>query len=273
MRRPDNPDRPDRPPADREVERARAREREVAEARGHTRETGVASTASGPPVIEHTGFRLSWGAIFAGLITALVLQVVLSVLGLAVGMTIWDPGDAAADLGIGAGIWMAVVVLVSLFAGGLVTGRLAGVLTPGDGALHGGVMWGLSVLLALWLTTAGVSMILGGAFSVVGTAAGAGADVVGQDVAAIGAEALVRGDREAVVQGVAERTGLTRQEADRIVRDVEQQFQDTQIDTAAVRGTAEDVAGGVAQASWWALAALLLSGGAAVGGAAVTARS
>lgn len=272
MHRPENPDRPDRPPADRDVERARAREREVAEAKGHTRATGVTSTASGPPVIEHTGFRLSWGAIFAGLITALVLQVVLAVLGLAVGMSIWDPGDPAADLGIGAGIWMAVAVLISLFAGGVVTGRLAGVLSPGDGALHGGVMWGLSVLLALWLTTAGVSTILGGAFNVVGTAAGAGAGLVGEDAAEIGAQALLRNDRDVVVQGVAERTGLTRQEADQIVRDVEQQFADTRIDTAAVRATAEDVAGGVAEASWWALAALLLSALAATGGAAMTAR-
>jgi hypothetical protein len=269
---PNEPRRPDEPPPERDLERARAREREVAEAKAHGRTTGV-SPAMGGPLIEHTGFRLSWGAIFAGLIVALVLQVVLSVLGIAIGLTVWEPGDPAAGLGIGAGIWMAVAVLLSLFAGGIVTGRLAGVLTPGDGALHGAVMWGLSVLLTLWLTAAGVSMILGGAFQLVGTAAGAGAGLVGEDAAAVGLEALVRDDREAVIQGVAQRTGLTRQEAERVVRDIEQQYAAMEVDTAAIRRTAGDVAGGVAEGAWWALLAMVLSAGAAAGGAAITSKS
>jgi hypothetical protein len=266
----DATNRPGGPPPERDIERAREREREVAEARAHSRTTGV-SRGPGGPVIEHTGFRLSWGAIFAGLVVALVVQVVLSVLGLAIGLTIWDPGDPAAHLGRGAGIWAAVAALISLFAGGLVAGRLAGVLTPGDGALHGGILWGLSVILTLWLTMAGAGVILGGAFQLVGTAAGAGLGVV-QDDPGIVIEAVVRGDREAAVQIITERTGLTRQEADRMVRDIEGMVGGVDVEEQDVRRTADQVTAGVAQASWWALLALLLSAGAAMAGAAITAR-
>ncbi len=267
----DATNRPDAPPPERDRERARERERQVSEARGHARTTGVAATA-GDPVIEHTGFRLSWGAIFAGLVVAMVLQVLLSLLGLAIGLTVWDPGDPAAALGVGAGVWVAVAGLISLFVGGIVAGRMAGVLTPGDGAMHGVVLWGLSVIVTLWLTTAGVGMVLGGAFQLVGTAAGAGVGLVGEEVAIVGLEAAVRDDRQAVVQGVAQRTGLTPAEADQLVQDLEQAVTDVEVDPERVRRTAEDVAAGVAEASWWALLVLLLAAGAAAGGAAITSR-
>lgn len=266
----DATNRPGGAPPERDMERAKEREHEVAEAHGHSRTAGVVPAAGGP-VIEHTGFRLSWGAIFAGLVVAMVLQVVLSVLGLAVGLTIWDPGDPAAHLGRGAGIWVAVAALISLFAGGVVAGRLAGVLTPGDGALHGAVLWGLSVIVTLWLSAAGAGMLLGGAFQLVGTAAATGIGVV-EDDPGIVIEAAVRGDREAVVSIIADRTGLTRQEADRAVRDIEGLVGDVDVEQEDVRRTADQVTAGVAEASWWALLALLLSAAAAAGGAALTSR-
>jgi hypothetical protein len=85
-------------------------------------------------------------------------------------------------------------------------------------------------------------------------------------------EALARNDRDAVVAGIAERTGLTRAEADRIVSDMEGRAARTEVDTTAVRQAAEDVAGGAAQAAWWALLALVLSAGTAAGGSAITAK-
>ena len=118
------------------------------------------------PLIERTGFRLSWGAIFAGAVIATALQMVLTTLGIAIGLAAFDPGqgDRASSLGIGAAIWFAVVAIVSLFVGGLTTGRLAGVLTRGDGRLHGVVLWSLSTLLALYFASIGVGRVLGGVF-------------------------------------------------------------------------------------------------------------
>lgn len=137
-------------------------------------------------VFEHTGFRLSWGAIFAGFVAATALQIVLSLLGAAVGFTAFDPGagDSASDLGIGAAIWFALTAIISMFIGGMTTGRLAGVLTRGDGRLHGVLMWSLSTLLALYLASLGAGRLLGGAFDVLtrttSAVAGAAVGAVGQ---------------------------------------------------------------------------------------------
>jgi hypothetical protein len=127
--------------------------------------------ATHTPAIERTGFRLSWGAIFAGVVVATALQIVLTILGVAIGFGAFDEGDAMRQFGVGAGVWMLVAALLSLFVGGLVTGRMAGVLTRGDGAFHGIVLWGLTAIAAVWMVSSGAGTLLGGAFSVVGQTA------------------------------------------------------------------------------------------------------
>lgn len=138
------------------------------------------------PLIERTGFRLSWGAIFAGFVVATVLQMVLTTLGAAIGLAAFDPGqgDSAGGLGIGVGIWFALTAIISMFIGGMTTGHLAGVLTRGDGRLHGVIMWSLSTLLALYFASVGAGRLLGGVFDVVtrttSAVAGAAVGAVGQ---------------------------------------------------------------------------------------------
>jgi hypothetical protein len=185
-------------------------------------------------IIEHTGFRLSWGAIFAGLVIAIVLQIFLAMLGIAIGMTAWEPGDPARGLGTGAAVWAVVSALLSLFAGGVVTGRLAGVLTRNDGALHGVVMWGVSVIVLLWLTFSGVGMLMGGVFR---AAASPVAAMVAED------QPVERAAREAVdtVQVIAEQVAPGAAEA-------------------------------LGAAAWWAVVILALGAAASAAGAAVTAR-
>lgn len=136
-------------------------------------------------VLERTGFRLSWGAIFAGFVIATALQMTLSLAGVAVGLAAFDPGqgDSAGSLGIGVAIWFALTAIVSLFVGGLTTGRLAGVLTRGDGRLHGIVVWALSTLLAVYFASIGMGRVLGGVFNFATRTATA---VVGSTVGAVG---------------------------------------------------------------------------------------
>ena len=136
-------------------------------------------------VVERTGFRLSWGAIFAGFVIATAIQAVLSVLGAAIGFAAFDPGqgDSFGSLSIGVAVWFAVTAMISLFVGGLTTGRLAGVLTRGDGRLHGIVVWGLSTLLAIYFASIGAGRLLGGAFSFATSTTSA---VVGSTVGAVG---------------------------------------------------------------------------------------
>ncbi|HEV2149475.1 MAG TPA: hypothetical protein VGR37_18895 [Longimicrobiaceae bacterium] len=154
----------------------------------------MADISVGPrdAVVERTGFRLSWGAIFAGFVVATALQMVLSLLGMAIGLVAFDPGqgDSVRALGIGVIAWFVLTAVVSLFIGGLTTGRLAGVLTRGDGRLHGVLMWSLSTLLALYLVSMGAGRLLGGVFDVLSRTAAAAAGGVAGSVGQLGAAAV-----------------------------------------------------------------------------------
>lgn len=132
--------------------------------------------------------RISWGAIFAGLVVATALQVVLSLLGAAIGLAALDPGSSAKSFGIGTAIWTLLTALVSLFLAGSTTGRLAGRLERRDGFLHGVVLWGLSTLLAVWLISRGLGALFGGAMSLTGNVLGGATRAVGAATsAAVGA--------------------------------------------------------------------------------------
>lgn len=65
--------------------------------------------------------RASWAAILAGVTVALATQLLLGVLGLAIGASTIDPlrGDTPTrGLGIATGLWFLLTGLASLFAGG-----------------------------------------------------------------------------------------------------------------------------------------------------------
>jgi hypothetical protein len=236
------------------------------------------------PAFEQTGFRLSWGAIFAGFFVALTLHFVLALLGAAIGLAAWDPdspgGIGGGEVAAGLGIWAALSALVALFIGGATTGRLAGILRRSDGMLHGVVLWAVTTVAILWLVASGVGMVLGGAFRVAGAATGVATQAVGAaapEVAGPALTATVRGEeRDVLVSRITQQTQLSRAEAEQVVSDVEQTQQQiaAQIDTLAERAPAmaAAAAGTASRAAWWTLLALGLSLGAAVFGARTTAR-
>ncbi|MFW6079352.1 MAG: hypothetical protein ACODAE_07020 [Gemmatimonadota bacterium] len=230
-----------------------------------------------------TGFRLSWGAIVAGLLVATAVQIILTLLGVAIGFgeVQFGPGADFGEFGTGAGIWAIVSALVSLFVGGLTAGHLAGILTRMDGVLHGVLVWGLSLVLTLWAVGAGVGTVLGGVFGAAGQTLAA---AVG-GVTELGAAVVETGDgipqfaqpenREQLVDMLQRETNLTpaqtEQAADAIIEG-RQQFQlgAEQIQRQAP-AAAEEAAGAISTAAWWALLAAILSLAAAAGGAALTA--
>ena len=130
----------------------------------------------------HTHRRISWQAIFAGVIVAVSIQILLSLLGAGVGLGMVHTTDSgspdAGSFGIGAGLWWLVSTLVALATGGYVSAWLAGISLKFDGMLHGLVTWGLSMLLTLYLLSSAIGGLLGGAMSVTGsTLSAAGASV------------------------------------------------------------------------------------------------
>ncbi len=120
--------------------------------------------------------RISWGAVAAGTVTALALQVLLAMLGTGIGASTIDTlatGDtpSAAALGGGAAIWWAVASLISLMAGGWVAGRLSGVTRSSEGGMHGMLTWAVAVLAIVYLVSSAAGSLMRGAAGVLGTAA------------------------------------------------------------------------------------------------------
>ncbi len=114
---------------------------------------------------ETAGKSISWGAILAGALLALVVQLMLSVLGIGIGASTINPlseQNPADGIGTGAAIWFVVSSLIALFAGGWVAGHLAGVARNSDRALHGILTWGLTTLVTFYLLTTAIGGLIGG---------------------------------------------------------------------------------------------------------------
>ena len=125
----------------------------------------------------HTHRRISWAAIFGGVILVVAVQLLLSLLGAGIGLgtvnTNAGSTPTASSLGIGAGVWWFISSCVALAAGGYVAAWLAGIEIRFDGVLHGLVTWGIATLLTFWLLTSAIGSIIGGGFSALGSVASA----------------------------------------------------------------------------------------------------
>lgn len=120
--------------------------------------------------------RIFWGALFAGVVLTLAIQLLLGMLGLGVGFSTISPAQGpnglpnATNFEIGAALWWTISYLIALFAGGYTAARLAGVPTNWDGVLHGLLTWAFVLLVSFWLMTTAVGALIGGAFNTVSSA-------------------------------------------------------------------------------------------------------
>ncbi|HLS28676.1 MAG TPA: hypothetical protein VK041_08505 [Opitutales bacterium] len=117
--------------------------------------------------------RISWGAIIAGTIAALAVQLLLTLLGLSIGMWAIDPSagqEGFQGLGMGAAIWGLASFIIALFVGGWIAGRMAGLESKFDGLLEGFMVWGLVTVVTFMLLTTAISGIVGGAAGLAGDA-------------------------------------------------------------------------------------------------------
>jgi hypothetical protein len=201
--------------------------------------------------------RVSWGAVFAGLVIATALQVTLTVLGAAIGLTALDGPDSGKAFGVGAAIWALLVPLVTLFVGGMTAGRLANVRDRGDNFVHGALVWALSLLLAAYLIGTGASKILGGTLSLAGSLGGGAANAAGQLASRSDLDPSDIRQTANAVQDSAAAHGVTQEDVRARAAQVRQQ-------AGQVADKAQGIAAGGA---WLALLALGLSLAAAVLGA------
>lgn len=123
--------------------------------------------------------RISWGAVFAGGLVSLIVYLMLSVLGTAIGAAALNPlsdTHPLAGFGTGTGLWLSLTTLLSILAGAYIAGRSA----PGQGALHGVLTWSLTTLATVWLLASLATGLAGAAVNTVGK----GLSLAGQGVAA-----------------------------------------------------------------------------------------
>jgi hypothetical protein len=99
--------------------------------------------------------RISWGAIAAGAMVSLSIYIVLSLLGVALGIEAVVRG-ASAHLGAGTAIYSILTLLLAMFFGGWTTSRLAVGESKLEALLYGVILWGTLFIGMVWLLSAGI---------------------------------------------------------------------------------------------------------------------
>lgn len=195
--------------------------------------------------------RVRWGSVVAGLFAALSTLAVLSVLGLAVGLSSYDAGDRARTFGFGAGWWGAISALLAFAVGGWLAARTAAVRGNNNGMLQGAMVWMVAVPMLVYL----VGSLLSSTLNAAGQVAGASANVAATasnnpDVANQASARLPSADE---VKAKAQET------ADRVRAN-------------ATPEKVEQVTHDAAKGAWGTLVSLILGLGAAAGGGLLGAR-
>jgi hypothetical protein len=114
---------------------------------------------------------VSWGALFAGLIAAMAMQVLFMLLGAGLGFAMWSPrtdANPVAELGAGAVIVQGISAVFSLWFGGWVAGRFSPAGLRGTGWLHGFVVWCAATVAGVLVVSMGASTAVGDISKVVG---------------------------------------------------------------------------------------------------------
>jgi hypothetical protein len=104
------------------------------------------------PPVGYTAARTSWGAIWAGVFTFAAIWAVFEALAVAI-----FPVGAST----GMEIWTVVLTVIAMYIAGLETGRLAGLSNRHDGLIHGIIMFGLSVVSAIVISTLATGVLAG----------------------------------------------------------------------------------------------------------------
>jgi hypothetical protein len=134
------------------------------------------------PVVDdratHLRNRVSWGAVLAGVVAALVVQLLLNVLGLGIGASSLDAANttdnpSASGFSTTAGIWWTLSGIIASLIGGIVAGRLCGTSDDNTARWHGFVSWATATLVMFYLLTSAVGGIIGGTFNTLGSTVGA----------------------------------------------------------------------------------------------------
>ena len=180
--------------------------------------------------------RVSFGPIVGGAVVALAVYLLLSLLGVALGLSV-SAHATTTELGIGAAAWALAALLIALFCGGFIVSQCTVGETAGEAAVYGIIMWGVVFAFLLWLTTTGVNL----GFNAVMRVASSSATVQAPTDAAMSDAQL-------------ERAGFTKN----VIESNREYFNHLGQDVGSqVRTAAEDPR--AVPAAWWTFAGVLFS--------------
>jgi hypothetical protein len=176
---------------------------------------------------------IRWGAVIAGVAVGISVQLLLTLLGIASGLSMTSVQEGEVP-GAGTLIWAGIALLLSGFIGAYVTGYMCGLKRRTDGMLHGVVSWAVTTLLFVTLATSAGGSLLSGIFSGVGStsnaiaqggAAGVLRALISNEIATDLSNESIRtlqqqmanGQRDQAIEYMSANMGLRRDQASAIV--------------------------------------------------------
>ena len=109
--------------------------------------------------VKSVGTRVSWSALFSGLLIAIAINIPMTAFGVALGLTVANTTELSAEgFSIAAVTWVAVTVLVSLFLGGFVAARNTTWESPTEALQYGVLLWALFVVGVPAVASAGINV-------------------------------------------------------------------------------------------------------------------
>ncbi len=123
------------------------------------------------PSLTIGGYRISWGAVWAGVFAGIGVQAVLGFLGIGIGASTIDATREAnplSGLGTASVAWLFVSTLLAYFAAGWFSGRMSGSPQRSDGVHHGLVTWAFSLVVTAFLVTSAIGGLFTGASHLLG---------------------------------------------------------------------------------------------------------
>jgi hypothetical protein len=121
--------------------------------------------------------RVQWGPIIAGVMAAVVVFLLLTVLGFALGASTLDPANTAGEIGAWAAVWGAISAVLAFLLGGWIAARSSAVDGSFAGLLNGLMVGATGLLLIIWLSASGLGNLFGTIGSTVGSLANVAASV------------------------------------------------------------------------------------------------
>lgn len=115
-----------------------------------------------------TAARFSWGGIFAGLFTAVAINILLAEAWLGIGLMLVDSQTHPGTVIVSSAIAWTMSACVALFAGSWVAGRVSATYDRTIGVLHGVGVWATGAVVGILFAMSAAGAIVGGSAHIVG---------------------------------------------------------------------------------------------------------